>query len=537
MKRCPTCQEEFADKFGFCPVDGTPLSNGFNAAAADVVSSSAGHAAREESAVYQTAHETTAAGEDTWAGGAAQASDNGAAAETDAGVAGAGAAAAAAGAYASGAAREREEYHLTMLEDQGLVRRLTTELREIGHEAELSWPEFKRNPGSFIKRGTVAYGRALGRTIAQPNVARGIIAAFAGIIVLALAVAGFDSLQSRNAVSIRTVVVTLTALALCGTAAALLDRIRAKHTTAIVGIVVSLVLMLTAGIGFVVYDNWHGRQVAAADKVREDLEYQGMITDIPEEQKKPEEGPAGNAKGNGGGSKPKFEKPGGGGGGGRMETKPASFGKLPPASLTIPQVRAPDPRPPTITNPHLPTPATIDADPALFPPDPRPLPYGDPKSKSTETSSGPGTGNGIGTGTGGGVGSGEGGGVGPGRGGNTGGGDRHEGGGGPGGGGGGTDYSRTFNVKEVTKKAVITAKPEPQFTEEARKNNVTGEVVLRMVLGSNGAVSNIVPVKRLPDGLTEKAIEAARRIQFIPAEKDGRRVSQYVSVVYNFNIY
>ncbi len=25
MKQCPTCQEDFADKFGFCPVDGTPL--------------------------------------------------------------------------------------------------------------------------------------------------------------------------------------------------------------------------------------------------------------------------------------------------------------------------------------------------------------------------------------------------------------------------------------------------------------------------------------------------------------------------------
>ena len=25
MKHCPTCQEEFASKFSFCPVDGTPL--------------------------------------------------------------------------------------------------------------------------------------------------------------------------------------------------------------------------------------------------------------------------------------------------------------------------------------------------------------------------------------------------------------------------------------------------------------------------------------------------------------------------------
>src|ERR1051326_6509740 len=26
MKFCSTCQEEFADRFSFCPVDGTPLS-------------------------------------------------------------------------------------------------------------------------------------------------------------------------------------------------------------------------------------------------------------------------------------------------------------------------------------------------------------------------------------------------------------------------------------------------------------------------------------------------------------------------------
>jgi outer membrane biosynthesis protein TonB len=44
-------------------------------------------------------------------------------------------------------------------------------------------------------------------------------------------------------------------------------------------------------------------------------------------------------------------------------------------------------------------------------------------------------------------------------------------------------------------------------------------------------------VSRLPDGLTEKAIEAARRISFTPAEKDGRKVSQYVTIEYNFNIY
>ncbi len=528
MKRCPTCQEDFADKFGFCPVDGTPLSNGYNRAAAESVTA-ASPVEREDGAAYQLTNETTAAGEQTWAAAASTRVDDNAAGRADA---------ATASAAVLGAGQGREEFHLTILEDQGLVRRLTTEVRSMGHEAELTWPEFKRDPFGFVKRGASAYSRGFGRFIGQPNVAKGIISAFAGLILLAGLIAAFDSLQSRQAVSIKAMGIAFAALALCGAIIALLDRMRAKHTTAVVGIIAALAIMLFAGVGYIAYDNYRSRHVAVIDPVREDLEFQGLVTDIPEQQKKPDEGPAGMAKGQGGGSKPKMEKPGGGGGGGRMETKPASFGKLPPASLTVPQVLAPNPNPPPpIKNPSLPVTASIDADPTLFPPDPRPLPYGDPKSKSTETSSGPGTGNGIGTGTGGGVGSGEGGGVGPGRGGNTGGGDRHEGGGGPGGGGGGTDYARNFTVKEVTKRAVITSKPEPQFTEEARKNNITGEVVLRMVLGSNGQVTGIQPIKRLPDGLTEKAIAAARQIQFIPAEKDGRKVSQYVTVAYNFNIY
>jgi len=92
-------------------------------------------------------------------------------------------------------------------------------------------------------------------------------------------------------------------------------------------------------------------------------------------------------------------------------------------------------------------------------------------------------------------------------------------------------------AKGAAKKALITFKPEPGFTEEARKNNVTGVVRLRAILHASGGVQNISVVKGLPDGLTEKAISAARQIRFTPAEKDGRSVSQYVVLEYNFNIY
>jgi TonB family protein len=149
-----------------------------------------------------------------------------------------------------------------------------------------------------------------------------------------------------------------------------------------------------------------------------------------------------------------------------------------------------------------------------------------PKLGDGDARGGIGVGTGAGTGTGGGIGPG----FGPGRGGN-------DGGAGGGGGDAPVDYSRTFKSIEVTKRAVITAKPEPGFTEQARKFNVTGTVRLRAVLSSTGEVRNVSVVKSLPHGLTAKAVNAAIQIRFVPAEKDGHRVSQYVLLEYNFNIY
>jgi TonB family protein len=99
------------------------------------------------------------------------------------------------------------------------------------------------------------------------------------------------------------------------------------------------------------------------------------------------------------------------------------------------------------------------------------------------------------------------------------------------------DGRTIFTPREVTVRAVILKRPEPAYTQIARESGTTGTVRLRMVLASDGVVKNIFAVRRLPDGLTEKAIEAARRIKFVPAMKDGRPVSQYVTIDYNFNIY
>lgn len=99
------------------------------------------------------------------------------------------------------------------------------------------------------------------------------------------------------------------------------------------------------------------------------------------------------------------------------------------------------------------------------------------------------------------------------------------------------DGERIYTSKEVDQKARITAKPTPGYTREARRSQTRGYVILRAILSADGSVKNIEVLTGLPDGLSEKAIEAARRIKFKPAMKDGKPVSAWVQVEYRFSVY
>ncbi|HEY6243050.1 MAG TPA: TonB family protein [Pyrinomonadaceae bacterium] len=90
--------------------------------------------------------------------------------------------------------------------------------------------------------------------------------------------------------------------------------------------------------------------------------------------------------------------------------------------------------------------------------------------------------------------------------------------------------------KEVATKARPTSKPEPTYTEFARRYKVEGTVVLRAVFGSDGNVSRVFIVNALPCGLTERAVRAAHKIKFIPATLDGKPVSMWIQLEYNFNL-
>ena len=66
---------------------------------------------------------------------------------------------------------------------------------------------------------------------------------------------------------------------------------------------------------------------------------------------------------------------------------------------------------------------------------------------------------------------------------------------------------------------------------------MTGTVLLRAILHADGTLGDITVVRSLPHGLTHSAIDAVHRIQFEPALKDGCKVSQFVLMEYNYNIY
>jgi TonB family protein len=101
----------------------------------------------------------------------------------------------------------------------------------------------------------------------------------------------------------------------------------------------------------------------------------------------------------------------------------------------------------------------------------------------------------------------------------------------------GEKASDVYPGSEVTTKARLTYKPEPSYTEEARQGQVVGTVVLKALFASDGTVKHILVVDGLSDGLTEQAVRAARRIKFIPATLDGKPVSMFIQLEYNFNLY
>jgi TonB family protein len=221
--------------------------------------------------------------------------------------------------------------------------------------------------------------------------------------------------------------------------------------------------------------------------------------------------------------------PGGGGGGGglRMPKPPTKVQRKGPErsiSSPIPARRLPPPVTPPPPKPE-PPPPPLEA--KTLPPVMAPVATIAADTKNQEgvmkevpkdlpPSQGPGNGGGAGSGKGTGLGEGDGSGIGPGEGGGMGGGPYRP----------GSGVSPPRLLKEVR----------ADYSDEARRQNLTGEVVLEIVVRRDGSVGDVRILRRLGAGLDERAIQAVRQWRFAPATLKGTPVDVVVEVGVEFKL-
>jgi TonB family protein len=211
--------------------------------------------------------------------------------------------------------------------------------------------------------------------------------------------------------------------------------------------------------------------------------------------------------------------PGGGGGGGGLSrpTPPARARQQGARALSSP---VPVRKPPEVTPespPQVePEPVQVEAPVATVAADPETVTGVPEPTAPPAPSEGPGAEGGVGTGSGEGVGQGSGDGLGEGSGGGTGGGPYRA----------GSGIEPPALLREV----------KPDYTEQARRQGVEGDVVMEIVVRHDGTVGQVRVLQGLGHGLDERAVAAVRQWRFTPASRRGTPVDVLVEVAMEFKL-
>jgi TonB family protein len=90
--------------------------------------------------------------------------------------------------------------------------------------------------------------------------------------------------------------------------------------------------------------------------------------------------------------------------------------------------------------------------------------------------------------------------------------------------------------KAVDRPVEILFKPEPSYSDEAKRRRIEGTVTLEVEFGATGEIQVLRVVQGLGYGLDEAAEQAVMRIRFKPAQADGRSVNYRATVHITFRI-
>jgi protein TonB len=103
---------------------------------------------------------------------------------------------------------------------------------------------------------------------------------------------------------------------------------------------------------------------------------------------------------------------------------------------------------------------------------------------------------------------------------------------GQGGGAGGGPYRPGSGIEPPT----LLHEVKPDYTEDARRRGVEGDVVMEIVVEANGRVGHVRVLQGLGYGLDERAVAAVRQWRFSPATRRGATVSVMVEVAMEFKL-
>jgi hypothetical protein len=103
-------------------------------------------------------------------------------------------------------------------------------------------------------------------------------------------------------------------------------------------------------------------------------------------------------------------------------------------------------------------------------------------------------------------------------------------------GGSSTDIAAAI-PKNQTSPLNVLSKPKPAYTDLARIYQISGSVMLRVIFRASGEIGSIAATAKLPFGLTNNAISAAKNIRFAPAMRDGIPFNIAKQVQYTFILY
>jgi TonB family protein len=92
-----------------------------------------------------------------------------------------------------------------------------------------------------------------------------------------------------------------------------------------------------------------------------------------------------------------------------------------------------------------------------------------------------------------------------------------------------------YKPSEVDRRVKVLTYPEPNFDFREFLTNQGTVIVLRSIFCGSGKVTDIKVQRGVSKRLDEEAIRTAKTIKFRPAEKNGEKVSQWMTLEYHLN--